>query len=1498
MKFLIVAIVAVMVAISIFGFSNISAEPTIEDLAAPFVQQMGTFEPDSLLENNETFNQNFDYEWVGTLETTQLYFSHDVWKDTSGDGVIDVEDVYSVEGFESDLLMEEVVYQIIDIDPNSNYYVVHYPDFELYNGVIIDAMLSDNSDDARMTDEKFYWFDANTNCFYISKELIGEDLENGAFNSLRAETITLVKDVASMEKQIDVFSVFSAEINDWHGLDKVTPNKTMSFNVLDSAAGGLQVSLAPAEYLAYISHENLEVYVNHTKISGWIYNDVNGILTINDSPFTTRSITIKFTDVETPSKTEQLLQSIQTNDETGVAGTTLEQSLDGDNPFLTYLQYTTEAPKVGETQQLEYTGFVSIDHNKKEVLRVGQQAFHISVPEDTVRKVINEYVQTHAPITDKNGHTVWTSDTLTAYQGMATGVIEGRDERVAQIYGYVTLNMFMNYKYNAGMNMDSNYYDSNGDGVAEWHDNKQTISATDAIKWAIADIEGWLLWQPNDNITNVDTVGSYGYALTKVWMAGDWAKANMKDTDGDGKGDTLQYYGRYITGSTKDTFLGGTVPDSAHVMFDVICARMESPNLDYIKQMQDAFGANSSQKGNYDYRANATIIKKTSQQVTLSDGSVADGYLYICVWSQTMQDASDTDHSQRILAFSRVPYKYHGTGYIQLSKENMDGQLVAGAVYGVYDELGNEVTRMTTENAAVTSCELPIGTYTIKEISTPAGYLLDTQSYTVVVESGKTTEKTVIDQYQMCKFEVTVYDETTKGDSVEVPVPGIKFKLYSPGGEEVGEYTTGPDGKISGSIRTAGDADNPYYLIQTSTVTNYAMTLDEKSWDYCKRIPIIATPTSSGSNTQYQTKHYEHRQTVSIISHVQDVNLGSSTPAILGGDKSYNSYVSTLNAKYTLTNKEKILLGYIDGDPVEVAPGTQLEVGDWILNNSGSTQSTSQQVVSKQTSEKAYLTATVIKYQNNYYPIPNGEYIWTMTAASPGYWMNGKTTDVDATWESLNPEVINEQVIEYPVQQTRQTAEIEFYVKFYTDDKRNVEINKNFTNIIQTKLPSLVSSICKPTDVNYNNYTKDITSNLSKISVKSKEQIVVSDSSGKIKQSIIAEGLAPNAVYELYNISDIVDINTGEIISGMKADGGITQQPQLLGYYLTDANGAITITQMGTDGFDNPNTESSASTPKFNRVDPKTDAGTSVSGHDLPNGEYALLLRVVGDGYHKEDIIADGRTGIDLQWTNGESENKHSQVLVALRKQPDPIPEPPMLEVVVAPDAPIADPEGDNKDPQNPESDRIGVDETGEIVAKDWVDKNKKNISYRIVDPSNLDGNSSDAAHEVNDTLPTSFAFYFKNTQNKDSTINYTYNLSFYYEIDAQAFAEASDEQKNNYEYIEKNGNYYRRFSTDLLQGGDDLSDVIQFNVNSEGYVNNNQALDNGVITGMIYNTEWINEKLLSQMDGDGKYTILVSIDIVSEDSIMFSRFPIINYHTNRFYGTLTIRNRNLVNLD
>ena len=149
-----------------------------------------------------------------------------------------------------------------------------------------------------------------------------------------------------------------------------------------------------------------------------------------------------------------------------------------------------------------------------------------------------------------------------------------------------------------------------------------------------------------------------------------------------------------------------------------------------------------------------------------------------------------------------------------------EGVKLPGVVFEVKDSEGTVVDTITTdENGVGISKELPYGSYTVAEVSSPLGYELSGESKNVTIDSnGQIIELT----FKNSKLLGSIAIEKVDSEDSEIKLKGAEFKVLNSDGEEVGNIVTGEDGKGSlGSL-----AYGEYTVIETKAPDGYELSLD------------------------------------------------------------------------------------------------------------------------------------------------------------------------------------------------------------------------------------------------------------------------------------------------------------------------------------------------------------------------------------------------------------------------------------------------------------------------------------------------------------------------------------------------------------------------------------------------------------------------------------------------------------------------------------------------
>ncbi|MBR3298536.1 MAG: hypothetical protein IKI64_04960 [Clostridia bacterium] len=144
------------------------------------------------------------------------------------------------------------------------------------------------------------------------------------------------------------------------------------------------------------------------------------------------------------------------------------------------------------------------------------------------------------------------------------------------------------------------------------------------------------------------------------------------------------------------------------------------------------------------------------------------------------------------------------------------GEGLAGVVYEVKDSDGKPVCTLTTNRVGYAESDyLPAGTYYLKEIEAPAGYIISDEVYSVTITTGNS--EPVVIQITNRKNEVII----SKFDiASSEPLAGAAFSIYDANGELFASGVTDENGEI----RLSGLPTGRYTFVETAAPSGYILS--------------------------------------------------------------------------------------------------------------------------------------------------------------------------------------------------------------------------------------------------------------------------------------------------------------------------------------------------------------------------------------------------------------------------------------------------------------------------------------------------------------------------------------------------------------------------------------------------------------------------------------------------------------------------------------------------
>lgn len=230
-------------------------------------------------------------------------------------------------------------------------------------------------------------------------------------------------------------------------------------------------------------------------------------------------------------------------------------------------------------------------------------------------------------------------------------------------------------------------------------------------------------------------------------------------------------------------------------------------------------------------------------------------------------------------------------GWLEVDKKDDEtGTLLSNAKYGVYSDSActKKVDTLTTDsNGYAKSKKLPIGTYYVKEITAPSGYVLDVNSYEGVVAYNKTTSlhRTDKEQYGALTIDkegevLTAWNgsnfvyETKKlaGAAFKVTAGADIYradgtKVYSKGDLIKDNLVTGKDGSVTLKNLHLGT----YVVTETGTINGFTLNKSSKTVkiEYKDQTVDVQYEAATITNTRQKAE-------VSVIKKDADTKNGLS----------------------------------------------------------------------------------------------------------------------------------------------------------------------------------------------------------------------------------------------------------------------------------------------------------------------------------------------------------------------------------------------------------------------------------------------------------------------------------------------------------------------------------------------------------------------------------------------------------------------------------------------
>ncbi|MCU5516494.1 VaFE repeat-containing surface-anchored protein [Bacillus wiedmannii] len=180
--------------------------------------------------------------------------------------------------------------------------------------------------------------------------------------------------------------------------------------------------------------------------------------------------------------------------------------------------------------------------------------------------------------------------------------------------------------------------------------------------------------------------------------------------------------------------------------------------------------------------------------------------------TDTVQNATVLLERNEEKLSSDLAVNWEAAGSLKIKKVGENGEILAGAVFEVFNANNELVGKITTgADGTAELNNLPIGTYTVKEIKAPTGYVSGDKPQTIEVKTGEIGAVQVVNNKVKGNIEIKKRSDSGK------MLPNVEFTVFTEDGKEAKKVVT----KENGIANVDGLTYGKYYFLETKTPNGY-----------------------------------------------------------------------------------------------------------------------------------------------------------------------------------------------------------------------------------------------------------------------------------------------------------------------------------------------------------------------------------------------------------------------------------------------------------------------------------------------------------------------------------------------------------------------------------------------------------------------------------------------------------------------------------------------------